>query len=321
MFIDQAEIHLKAGRGGNGCRSFRRELFVPKGGPDGGDGGRGGHILFIADKNLHTLQDFRYRRKNNAKDGEHGRGANKAGKNGEDLIIRVPCGTLIRDKEKNILADFINDGQQEIIATGGNGGRGNQHFASSTNQTPQRSEGGWPGEEKEIILELKLMADVGLVGKPNAGKSTLLSHLSSAKPKIADYPFTTLQPILGIVRIGDYQSFVLADIPGLIEGAHRGKGLGLQFLRHIERTKVLVYLIDLNDPDPKKTFTELKNELKCYNKELLKKKSLLVYNKIDLFQKPPKTPKGVIKISAVSGAGLDELKKKIFDLLQDNKKN
>jgi GTP-binding protein len=317
MFIDQAKTTVMAGNGGNGCMSFRREKFVSRGGPDGGDGGRGGHIYFVGDKMLHTLQDLRYHNKYKAENGHNGKGSNMSGKDGKDIYIRVPVGTVIHDGDKNILVDINEDGQQELIVRSGKGGKGNQHFATPTRQTPTKATPGGTGEEKELVLELKLIADVGLVGKPNAGKSTLISRMSSARPKIADYPFTTLYPVLGIVKTGDYSSFIMADIPGLISGAHDGKGLGHRFLRHIERTRLLIFLIDLSDPDPKATLKELKHELSCYNKELLKKKSLVVYNKVDLFEKPPlRAAKSAIMISAVQGTGLPLLKQKIFKLLQ-----
>lgn len=316
MLIDHAKIKVTAGDGGKGSVSFRREKFVPRGGPDGGDGGHGGGIYFVADSNLRTLQDFRYRTRYAAKAGEPGQGARKTGHSGEDVLIRVPPGTVILDGEGRILADLTQDGQKVLIAKGGRGGRGNSHFATPTNQTPRHFEPGTPGETKDLVLELRMIADVGLVGKPNAGKSTLLSRLSAARPKIADYPFTTLEPMLGIVHVGEYESYVMADIPGLIEGAHLGKGLGLLFLRHIERTKVLVYLIDLSDPDPEKSYQELRRELKSYNPALLKKKSLILYNKLDLFAEPPKVKRKGLLISGVAGTNLEKAKRKIYDMIK-----
>ncbi|MBN2780374.1 MAG: GTPase ObgE, partial [Candidatus Marinimicrobia bacterium] len=251
-FIDQTSIAIAAGNGGNGCVSFHREKFVPKGGPDGGDGGHGGNVIFQASVQLHTLQDIRYNRTYKAGNGRPGEGNNCSGKKGEDIVIKVPVGTLIRERDEDrVMVDMIEDGQTFTAAKGGNGGWGNQHFATSTNKTPRFAKPGQPGETHEVELELKILADVGLVGFPNAGKSTLLSTISAAHPKIADYPFTTLVPNLGIVRYGDYGSFVMADIPGLIEGAHLGKGLGDQFLRHIERSKVLLFMIDVNEEDVK----------------------------------------------------------------------
>ena len=244
MFIDQATINVKSGNGGNGVVSFRREKYIPKGGPDGGNGGNGGSIIIRADKQLTTLMDFRYRRKYTAPDGDRGQGANKTGKSGEDIVLRVPEGTIINDQESGKqLADLISHGDQIIIVRGGRGGKGNAEFATSTRQAPRIAQHGTPGEERTLDLQLKLLADVGLIGFPNAGKSTLISRISAAKPKIADYPFTTLIPNLGIVRFGEFRSFVVADMPGLIEGAHAGKGLGIQFLQHIERTRVLVFLL------------------------------------------------------------------------------
>ena len=325
MFIDEAKIKVIAGNGGHGVVSFRREKFVPKGGPDGGDGGKGGDVIVRADHNLQTLLDFRYRRIFKAKSGKHGQGSQKTGKSGEDVIIRVPRGTVVKDAESGeVLADLVDDGQQAIIARGGKGGRGNSHFATPTKRTPRFAEEGKPGEQREIILELKLIADVGLVGMPNAGKSTLLSRLSAAKPKIADYPFTTLSPNLGIVSYKDHLSFVMADIPGLIEGAHEGKGLGLKFLRHIERTRVLAYLIDISSQDISVEFVSLRRELEEYNPKLAEKPSLLVLTKIDLspgdddldLKKLTQWDLPIVSISSVTGEGLEELKERLWDLLQ-----
>jgi GTP-binding protein len=295
-FIDSATIHVKAGDGGVGCVSFRREKFIPKGGPNGGNGGRGGDVIIRANRQLNTLLDFRYKTKYQAPRGEHGLGYDKTGKSGEHIVLEVPTGTLIRDLGTGeIFGDLLDDGQQLVIAKGGRGGRGNGEFATSTNQAPRQFEQGAPGEERDIELELKLLADVGLVGYPNAGKSTLISVISSAKPKIADYPFTTLVPNLGIVRIDAGKSFVVADIPGLIEGAHIGKGLGIQFLRHIERTKVLVFLIEATSEDPKADYKVLLNELKLFNNDLPKKPKIIALTKIDILDE--KTFKSLKKIS------------------------
>jgi GTP-binding protein len=247
-FVDYVKIHVKAGDGGRGCVSFRREKYVPRGGPDGGDGGRGGHIILKATKELNTLLDLKYQREYKAERGEHGKGSNKHGRNGEDKIIFVPVGTLVKEAEtETVIADLDYDGKEVIVAKGGRGGLGNSHFATATRQAPKFAQPGEKGAEKQLILELKLLADVGFIGLPNAGKSTLISLISSAKPKIADYPFTTLVPNLGVVKLEDFRSFVVADIPGLIKGAHRGAGLGFQFLRHVERTSILLHLVDVSD--------------------------------------------------------------------------
>lgn len=282
-FVDFARIHVKAGDGGAGAVSFRREKFVPKGGPDGGDGGRGGSIVLRANAHLNTLLDFHFKKNYKAERGAHGQGANKTGKSGKDIILQVPVGTLVRDATTGeLLGDLIADGQEVVVARGGLGGRGNAAFATATNQAPREYEVGEPGEEREIELELKLLADVGLVGFPNAGKSTLISVISAAKPKIADYPFTTLAPNLGIVRVDEGASFVVADLPGLIEGAHAGKGLGVQFLRHIERTKVLVVLLDATREDIVADFRTLQREMKLFNKALLEKPYIIAVTKTDL---------------------------------------
>lgn len=264
-FVDYVKIYVKAGDGGRGCVSFRREKYVPKGGPDGGDGGKGGDVIIRASSELHTLLDHRYQKTYKAKRGEHGKGSKMKGKDGEDLIIQVPIGTVVKDADsEEILADLDEDGKDLIVARGGKGGLGNAHFATPINQTPRYAQPGQKGEEKWIILELKLLADVGLIGLPNAGKSTLISIISSARPQIADYPFTTLTPVLGVVKYKDYQSFVVADIPGLIEGAHKGAGLGHQFLRHVERTSILLHLVDVSDylqSDPVGDFEKFKRNL------------------------------------------------------------
>ena len=277
MFIDYAKIIIKAGDGGAGCVAFRREKFVPKGGPSGGDGGKGGDVLIQADRHLHTLLDFQYQRIFRAERGEHGEGSNMTGKSGKDIIIRMPVGTVVKDaKTEEILVDLVRDGQTAVVARGGRGGRGNARFVTPTNQAPREWEPGQKGEEREVLLELKLIADVGLVGLPNAGKSTLLARISAARPKIAAYPFTTLTPNLGIVRLDDERNFVVADIPGLIEGAHQGKGLGIRFLRHIERTKILAVLLDLSSSNIENDYQILLNELLSYSEEMLKKPRLVV---------------------------------------------
>jgi len=286
MFIDYAEIFIKAGDGGNGAVAFRREKFVPKGGPSGGNGGKGGDIIFVADSNLQTLLDFKYTRKYIAEKGVNGGKNLKDGRNGKNEIIKIPVGTLIKDFEtKEILFDFGEDGKTEVVLKGGRGGKGNSNFATSTNQTPRFAQDGKTGEEKKIILELKLIADVGLVGFPNAGKSTFISAVSAAKPKIADYPFTTLKPNLGIVKYKAYKSFTIADIPGIIEGAHLGKGLGLRFLRHIERTKILLVLVDCTDENIPVSYKTLLQELEKYSSVLSKKKKILALSKADLLPK------------------------------------
>ena len=334
MFIDQAKIYIKSGNGGNGCVSFRREKFVPKGGPNGGDGGKGGDVIFKADSSISTLIDLSYKKHYKAQSGVHGMGGDKTGKNGEDVIIRVPVGSVIKDKlTGKVLADLEKNGKSFVAAKGGKGGRGNAHFATSTNQAPRIAEPGEKGEEKDIEIELKLIADAGLIGLPNAGKSTLISKISAAKPKIADYPFTTLQPNLGIVRYKDYNSFVVADIPGLIEGAHTGKGLGIRFLKHIERTKVLIFLVDATQLDDKEKKTEdydvLVKELKSFDPELLNKPSIICFTKIDaLTDKQKKELKKikfkaskakVIQISSVSGENLEELIDLTWKILNENK--
>jgi len=326
QFIDEARISVKAGDGGNGCISFRHEKYIPKGGPDGGNGARGGSIIIRADRQLNTLLDFKYKRSYRAERGENGRGKDQEGKSGKDEVVRVPCGTLVRDAlKKKIIVDLIHDGDEYIIAHGGKGGRGNGEFATATNQAPRYAEPGTPGEEGELILELKLLADVGLVGFPNAGKSTLISVVSAAKPKIADYPFTTLTPNLGLVRYAEGKSFIIADIPGLIEGAHEGKGLGIQFIRHIERTRVLVFLIESLSEDPKKDCQILLNELASYNPAIVKKKKIVALTKMDVIEEADrkrfakiKFGRGVvtIPISAVTGEGLRELLDEMWNVLK-----
>jgi GTP-binding protein len=325
QFIDEARISVKAGDGGNGCISFRHEKYIPKGGPDGGTGARGGSVIIHADKQLNTLLDFRYKRSYRAERGENGRPKDQGGKSGKDEVVKVPCGTLVRDAVKGkTIVDLVHDGDEFVIAQGGKGGRGNGEFATPTNQAPRFAEPGTLGEERDVILELKLLADVGLVGFPNAGKSTLISVVSAAKPKIADYPFTTLTPNLGLVRYADGKSFVIADIPGLIEGAHEGKGLGIQFIRHIERTHVLVFLIESLSEDPKKDYQILLNELASYNPAIAKKKKIVALTKMDVLGETDRKKLAKIKfgrgvvtipISAIAGEGLRELLDAMWQVL------
>ncbi len=320
MFIDFTEVELFAGNGGKGSVHFRKEKFIPKGGPDGGDGGRGGHIIFVTDSNLHTLQDIRYKKRYRAEDGSRGGGSRKTGKSGKDIKIKVPVGTLIREKKtSNIVADLTENNFSFILCKGGKGGAGNFHFKTSTNQAPRKFQLGAKGENGLFEIELKMLADVGLVGIPNAGKSTLLSKLSSAQPKVADYPFTTLAPKLGIVKYADYSSFVMADIPGLIEGASKGRGLGHKFLRHIERNKVLVFLIDIKDPNPYQTYQMLKKEIYQFNPDLEIKPIIVCQTKNDLkCQKSKewyKIKEEIIKISSITGKGLNNLINKIISII------
>lgn len=330
MFIDYAKITVRSGKGGNGAVAFRREKYVPKGGPAGGNGGDGGSVYLVADRNINTLLDFKYKKIFVAENGEQGGSSLKDGKSGKDIYIKVPVGTVVKlEDTEEILFDLSYDGQVELVAKGGKGGKGNANFATPTRQAPRFAEKGKLGEEKKLILELKLIADVGLVGFPNAGKSTLISRISAAKPKIADYPFTTLEPVLGIVNFKDFHSFTVADIPGIIEGAHQGKGLGIQFLRHIERTRILLFLIDITSKDYKKDFKVLYNELKEYSPKLLEKKILVSFSKADLIEekeikklskikfkgieKPP------IVFSSVSGYGIDKLLETLWDELSQLK--
>jgi len=324
MFIDEAKIMVKAGRGGNGCVSFRHEKFVPKGGPDGGDGGDGGNVLFIVDKNLNTLIKFKYSQHFKAESGKHGMGAKKHGHSGEDMIVSVPLGTIVRDGETGtVIADLSDPYDRVVVARGGRGGRGNTRFVSATNQAPRRVEEGLSGEEKTLHLELKLLADIGLVGFPNAGKSTLLATVSSAHPKIADYPFTTLQPNLGIVTYGDFKSFVMADIPGIIEGAHEGKGLGFRFLRHIERTKVLLFLVDCTTENPVHEYRKLLEELRLFSNTLLKKPRFIALTKSDVFLSHEQISLPdfsdtveTFTISAVKGDGINKLVYRMGNILE-----
>ena len=323
MFVDYTKVELSAGKGGTGCVSFRREKYIPKGGPDGGNGGRGGNIVAMADNNLHTLQDIRYSKIYRAKNGSPGSSSMKTGKDGEDIFIRVPLGTVIRNIESgDVAGELIEDTDEIIICKGGIGGKGNVNYKSSTHQTPRYAQSGKEGENGQFEFELKILADVGLVGFPNAGKSTLLSVLSKAKPKIADYPFTTLEPHLGIVKTGEYQSFLMADIPGLIEGASKGKGLGHQFLRHIERNRLLLFLIDGNEPQPALMFEALKNELMSYNKALLLKPVILIRTKGDTYDFVDEIewegiPEFFMEISAVAQKGLTKLVKEITHRLNE----
>ena len=321
-FVDLAQIEITAGKGGNGCVSFHREKFMPKGGPDGGDGGNGGTVTVLATAQLHTLQDIRYHRKYVAENGRPGEGNNKSGRKGKNIIIRVPVGTLIKNLEtEEIIADMVEDGQEFIAAKGGRGGWGNQHFANPVNKIPRYSKPGLPGDHIKVELELKILADVGLVGFPNAGKSTLLSMISAAKPKIADYPFTTLVPNLGIVKYGDYKSFVMADIPGLIEGAHLGKGLGDQFLRHIERTQILLFMVDVNEEDIKSTYETLLSELISFNKELAYKPRMLCVTKMDSvdqneYEDDFEVDVDVMHISSVTRVNIDQLIYKLGEYVE-----
>lgn len=329
-FIDEAKIYIKSGDGGRGCVSFRREKYVPHGGPNGGDGGNGGDVVTIAKRNMSSLLDHRYQQHYRAKRGEHGRGKDQHGKNAEDLFIPVPLGTIIKEQETgDVLGDLTKDGETLVVAKGGKGGRGNARFITSTNQAPKNADPGGEGEEKTLLLELKLLADVGIIGFPNAGKSTLISRISAARPKIADYPFTTLVPNLGVVSYGDGGTFIVADIPGLIEGAHEGAGLGIQFLRHIERTKVLVHLIDLSpitDRDPVDDYEKMNNELKSYSEELYGRPQIVAANKIDITEAGERlrgleeyckeSGINLFPISSATGEGVEDLKWEIVKLLE-----
>ena len=318
MFVDEAQIWVKAGDGGHGCVSFRREKFVPKGGPDGGDGGRGGHVFFKAVDDLDTLLDFAGKHHWRAENGRPGSGGNKNGANGQDLVVRVPAGTLIYDADLDLLLKDLDQPEMQVmVCRAGRGGKGNKAFATSTTQTPRNAEKGKPGQERNLRLELKLIADVGLVGLPNAGKSTLLSRCSAARPKIASYPFTTLEPVLGIVELSSFRRFVMADIPGLIEGAHAGVGLGHDFLKHIERTKIIVHILDIlpaDGSDPATNYQTIRNELKSHSEALADKQEVLVANKIDLDREgrivadlSRQLGKDLHPISAVTGQGVKQL--------------
>jgi len=334
MFIDEAKIRVKAGDGGNGCLAFRREKFVPRGGPSGGDGGKGGDVVMESSERHNTLVHFRFNPEHKAERGRHGEGANKTGREGADVVLKVPVGTIVYDDETGEKAfEFTTADQKFVIARGGRGGRGNARFATAVHQAPREHEAGRPGEERNYRLELKLLADVGLVGYPNVGKSTLISRISSARPKIADYPFTTLEPNLGVVAVGDARdeiSFVVADIPGLIEGAHTGAGLGTQFLRHIERTRLLVHLVDVSDAsgrdDVTKDVAVILGELASFGAHLEEKPMLMVASKIDVASKDKlaalkkycrKKKLKLYEISAVTGKGIDELKYAIAEEVQE----
>ena len=326
MFIDRAIVSFSAGNGGDGCLSFRREKFIPHGGPDGGDGGKGGDILLVSSQMCQSLTDFKYKRQFDAENGGQGRSKKRTGKNGTDIVLQVPAGTVVKTfPDEKLIFDFERLGQEFVLAKGGKGGRGNIHFKSSVNQAPRRFENGVKGETIKVILELKLIAFAGLVGLPNAGKSTIISKISAARPKIADYPFTTLTPNLGVVDFHN-KSLIVADIPGILEGAHQGEGMGLEFLRHIERTRVLLFVIDVSpfgSLAPVKNFEVLENELKMYHQRLLQKKLVVVANKIDLvtedrtgidalrnFCRRRKIP--YVEISALRGMNLEKLKQTIF---------
>src|SRR5580692_1410860 len=321
MFIDEVRIRVKAGDGGNGCLAFRREKFVPRGGPSGGDGGRGGDVVFVASEHHNTLLHFRFNPEHEAERGRHGEGSQRTGREGASKDVPVPVGTIVYDADTGEqLHDFTEPGERFVIAKGGRGGRGNQHFATATHQAPTEHEPGKPGDEKRLQLKLKLLADVGLVGFPNAGKSTLISRISAARPKIADYPFTTLEPNLGVVQLPDFRSFVVADIPGIIEGAHEGRGLGIQFLRHIERTKVLVHLVDMSETgrDPIHDFETLMVELESFDERLAQRPMLVAASKLDVMHDVDKLAAlrelaasrkmPFFEISSVTGEGIEALK-------------
>lgn len=331
MFVDRVQIDVKAGNGGYGAVAFRREKYVPNGGPNGGDGGKGGNVIIRVNPNLRTLIDFRYKKKHEAQSGENGQGNNCAGKAGEDLIIGVPPGTIIKNRDTGqILSDLVSDGDEVIIAKGGKGGKGNQHFATSTRQAPRFAEGGGKGEDLHLLLELKLLADVGLLGFPNVGKSTFLSVISKAKPKIANYPFTTLVPNLGVVKYKEHPSFVVADIPGIIEGANEGAGLGHQFLRHVERTRVLVHILDISGfegRDPYDDYEKINIELKKHNVKLSERVQIVALNKMDvledieslnpLIDKLKGEGREVFVMSAATNQGTDKIIERLVELLEE----
>ena len=331
-FVDEATIDVAAGDGGNGCMSFRREKFIPFGGPNGGDGGRGGSVYAVADRNLNTLIDYRYARRHEARRGENGRGSDQFGAAGDDIVLRMPVGTIVRDAESGeVIAELLEPEQKVLVAKGGDGGFGNLHFKSSTNRAPRQKTPGWPGEQRKLRLELRVLADVGLLGMPNAGKSTLIAAISNARPKIADYPFTTLHPNLGVVRVGPEQSFVVADVPGLIEGAAEGAGLGHQFLRHLQRTRLLLHLIDVapfdDDVDPVRQARAIAAELKKYDPALHAKPRWLVLNKVDMLPPDEREPRvrdivrrlrwkaPVFQISALTREGCDALVRAVYEHL------
>jgi GTPase len=329
MFVDQVNIIVRSGDGGTGCSSFLREKFIPLGGPDGGDGGKGGDIILETDPSLQTLFDLRYQKINKAEDGRPGRGKQMTGRSGKSCVLKVPLGTLVKDEVSGeLLVDLKNKDQRFIAAVGGRGGSGNARYKTSSNRAPRKFQTGFPGEKMRLLLELKLLADVGIIGFPNAGKSTLIAKISNARPKIADYPFSTLIPNLGIVKMDDYSSFVAADIPGLIEGAHEGKGLGIQFLKHTERTRLLVHLIDFSissDRDPLDDYKAIQKELKSYSQRLFEKPQILVPSKIDHPEAEEKLKQfeaelkklnpNLLSISAVTGQGIPELLRHIQDQL------
>jgi GTP-binding protein len=329
MFIDEVRIRVKAGDGGNGCLAFRREKYVPRGGPSGGDGGRGGDVVLFSSPHHNTLLHFRYNPEHSAERGRHGEGSNRTGREGESITVPVPVGTVVYDADTGEqLFDFTDQGQEFVVARGGRGGRGNARFATSTHQTPTEHEPGRPGEERNLRLELKLLADAGLVGFPNAGKSTLISRISAARPKIADYPFTTLEPNLGVVSAGEYRSFVVADIPGLIEGAHEGAGLGTHFLRHVERTRLLLHLVDVSESsgrDPVHDFEVILTELASFSEALMQKPMFVVATKIDVMQDPSRIESlervarqrdlPFFRISSVTGEGIEALRFAMADFV------
>lgn len=333
-FVDYVTITVRSGRGGPGSVAFRREKYEPRGGPAGGDGGDGGSIILEADDNLYTLLDLRYNRHHFARSGEPGQGGNRKGRDGEHILLRVPPGTLVRDTDTGEhIGELYAPGERLVLVGGGRGGKGNAFFKSATNQAPRHAQPGEPGEERNVTLELRLLADVGLVGLPNAGKSTLISTLSAARPKIADYPFTTLEPALGVVSVGDYQSFVMADIPGIIEGAHQGKGLGLQFLKHVERNAVLLFVIPITSKDLSGEYEMLLDELRSYESLLLDKPRLVALSKTDLLPQeerellprivaddfPEKVE--ILPISSVAGFGLTELKHRLWETVKRERSN
>ena len=331
-FLDEAVITVKSGDGGRGCISFRREKYVPRGGPDGGDGGQGGSVVFKASNRLHTLIDFNSRKFYKARNGEPGRGKNQSGKNGQNIVIEVPLGTLVYDLDtKEELADFIHDHQEFVALRGGKGGKGNQHYATPTNRAPRFAQPGLPGGERRLRLSLKYLADIGIIGLPNAGKSTLLSRLTMARPKIEDYPFSTLNPNLGVMTLESDMTLTVADIPGLIEGASRGRGLGHRFLKHIERTRLLVHLIDVSTASPERLlddFDVLKNELRQYDESLLRKEEVVVINKIDLLSekqvvghiRKSMEEKGTqcLAVSALTGEGIDDLRRILVEKFEND---
>jgi GTP-binding protein len=343
MFVDEVDIHVAAGNGGRGCLAFRREKFVPRGGPSGGDGGHGGSVVVVASPHTNTLINYRFHPELTAKRGAHGQGSNCTGESGDDLELAVPIGTLVYEKTGSpdepykLLADLATEGQRVVVARGGRGGLGNARFASATNRAPRKVQPGEPGEEKDLRLELKLLADVGLVGFPNAGKSTLIARISAARPKIADYPFTTLTPNLGVVGLSDDRSFVVADVPGLIEGAHRGQGLGHQFLRHLERTKVLVHLVDISGAtgrNPVEDLDTLRRELELFDAALAAKPQMVAANKIDaadpvesaesidaLARRASELGLPFFRISAVAGTGVPELLEAMWQRLSSSRQS